>query len=118
MSKISLWSASAFYLSKDEILSPISSLPHCPDFKWPCKRIPFENVVGKEENAGYQHFLLFMQCFLPISQRVSVFELHLFCRLQMLEIWTSPKKKKMVFPKGLTHSHTMTPFDAHGKQAF
>ena len=22
-----------------------------------------ENVVGKEENAGYQHFLLFPQCF-------------------------------------------------------
>ena len=22
-----------------------------------------ENVVGKEENTGYQHFLLFLQCF-------------------------------------------------------
>ena len=22
-----------------------------------------ENTVGKEENAGYQHFLLFPQCF-------------------------------------------------------
>ena len=22
-----------------------------------------ENIVGKEENAGYQHFLLFTQCF-------------------------------------------------------
>ena len=22
-----------------------------------------ENIVGKEENAGYQHFLLFQQCF-------------------------------------------------------
>ena len=22
-----------------------------------------ENIVGKEENAGYQHFLLFSQCF-------------------------------------------------------
>ena len=21
------------------------------------------NIVGKEENAGYQHFLLFLQCF-------------------------------------------------------
>ena len=26
-----------------------------------CHRI--ENIVGKEENAGYQHFLLFPQCF-------------------------------------------------------
>ena len=23
-----------------------------------------KNIVGKEENAGYQHFLLFPQCFL------------------------------------------------------
>ena len=22
-----------------------------------------ENIVGKEENAGYQHFLLLLQCF-------------------------------------------------------
>ena len=26
---------------------------------------PFENIVGKGENAGNQHFLLFPQCFLP-----------------------------------------------------
>ena len=25
---------------------------------------PSENIVGKGENAGYQHFLLFPQCFL------------------------------------------------------
>ena len=25
----------------------------------------FENIVGKGENAGDQHFLLFPQCFLP-----------------------------------------------------
>ena len=24
-----------------------------------------ENIVGKGENAGYQHFLLFQQCFPP-----------------------------------------------------
>ena len=28
-----------------------------------------ENIVGKGENAGYQHFLLFLQCF----QKASVF---------------------------------------------
>ena len=43
---------------------------------------PFENIEGKEENAGNQHFHLFPQCFLPITERISVFELHLFCRLQ------------------------------------
>ena len=26
-----------------------------------------ENLVGKEENAGYQHFLLFPQCFQKLS---------------------------------------------------
>ena len=26
-----------------------------------------ENVVGKGENAGYQHFLLYPQCFLKAS---------------------------------------------------
>ena len=26
-----------------------------------------ENIVGKGENAGYQHFLLFLQCFLEAS---------------------------------------------------
>ena len=25
----------------------------------------FKNIVGKGENAGDQHFLLFPQCFLP-----------------------------------------------------
>ena len=45
-----------------------------------------ENTVGKGENAGYQHFLLFPQCFPKLSP--------------------------------LTHSHTMTPFDAPEKQAF
>ena len=26
-----------------------------------------ENIVGKGENAGYQHFLLFPQCFQKFS---------------------------------------------------
>ena len=34
---------------------------------------PFENIVGKGENAGSQHFLLFPQCFQPIPKRISVF---------------------------------------------
>ena len=29
-----------------------------------------ENTVGKEENAGYQHFFLFPQCFLKASSRL------------------------------------------------
>ena len=26
-----------------------------------------ENIAGKEENTGYQHFLLFQQCFQKVS---------------------------------------------------
>ena len=33
--------------------------------KFPLGRV--ENFVGKGENAGYQHFLLFPQCFLKAS---------------------------------------------------
>ena len=43
----------------------VNSLPHKPDFSRPYKR-NLENIVGKGENAGYQHFLLFPQCFLLI----------------------------------------------------
>ena len=28
---------------------------------------PFENIMGKGENAGNQHFLLFPQCFLSLE---------------------------------------------------
>ena len=48
-----------------------------------------ENIVGKGENAGYQHFLLFPQYFPESSTSES-----------------------------LTHSHTMTPFDALGNKPF
>ena len=33
----------------------------------------FENIVGKGENAGHQHFLLFPQCFLPNQKQKSLF---------------------------------------------
>ena len=55
------------------------------------KEKDFENIVGKGENAGSQHFLLFPQCFLTIPKIISVFKLHLFYCLQMLSIWESPK---------------------------
>ena len=52
---------------------------------------PLENIVGKGENAGNQHFLLFPLCFQPFSKRISFFQSLSFCRLQMLSIWTSVK---------------------------
>ena len=45
------------------------------------KKKTFENIVGKRENAGSQHFLFFLQCFLSIPKRISVFKLHLFGHL-------------------------------------
>ena len=57
---------------------------------------PFENIVGKGENAGNQHFLLFPQCFLPCQRQKSSFELRLFCRLQMLSIWSHKKLRRLV----------------------
>ena len=48
------------------------------------KKEPFENNVGKEENAGNQHFLLFPQCFLSYPEEILQFGSHLICRLQML----------------------------------
>ena len=39
---------------------------------------PFENIVGKGENAGIQHFLLFPQCFRPFPKHISTFQSHLF----------------------------------------
>ena len=39
---------------------------------------PFENIVGKGENAGNQHFLIFPQCFLPFQIWISIFKSHYF----------------------------------------
>ena len=33
--------------------------------KQKCGKEWLENIAGKEENAGFQHFLLFPRCFLP-----------------------------------------------------
>ena len=40
----------------------------------------FENIVGKGENVGNQHFL-FPQCFLPFEKQFSIFPLHHTIRL-------------------------------------
>ena len=48
------------------------------------ERKRFKNIVGKGENAGYQHFLLFLQCFLTAHIQKSLLLQHLICHLQML----------------------------------
>ena len=57
------------------------------------KKKPLENIEGKGENAGEQHFLLFPQCFLHFLNKISICKPHLDLQfgLQMLSIWTSLK---------------------------
>ena len=49
----------------------------------------FKNILGKGENAGNQHILLFPKCFLFVLKQISIS--HLFCRLLVLSFWTSLK---------------------------
>ena len=46
----------------------------------------FENIVGKRESAGNQHFLLFPQSFLPLSKQFLNFKSQFSC-LQMVLIF-------------------------------
>ena len=75
------------------------------------KKRSFENIAGKGENAGKQHFLLFPKYFFPFQRQISVFKSlilsanafnldrseilsfgkELKCRLQFVPIWTSLK---------------------------
>ena len=79
-------------------------------------RKAFENMKRKGENAGYQ---LFFPCshyvILPVKDRshhLSFINFVVYTCFQLVEY------KILSFGKGLTHSHTMTPFDASGKEAF
>ena len=36
----------------------------------------FESIVGKGENVGNQHFLLFLQCFLPFQRQIPLVKTH------------------------------------------
>ena len=73
--------ASAFNLMSVTLYSTIQTL----------KQRASENIVGKGENAGNQHFLLFPNCFLPYQRQKSLFKQDLICRLQMLSFWSGPK---------------------------
>ena len=65
---LSIWAALKFYrLVKNYHISPS---PHNNDFLRPWEKKTFENFVGKEENAGNQHFLLFPQYLLPNETQI------------------------------------------------
>ena len=56
------------------------------------KKKASENILGKRENSGNQHFLLFPKYFLPYTKQSSIFEPHLSCCLHVLGIWTTSLK--------------------------
>ena len=58
----------------------------------------FENIVGKGENAGNQHFLLFPQCFL-FCQTQNFYQ-HLI--LLSAYAFNLVQSRKLSFDKGLT----------------
>ena len=70
--------------SKASFLKVIKSRDMCGNDQ--VKKKTYENIVGNWKNAGYQHFLLFLQCFLPDEKRM--FIVNLISLLQMLSVWT------------------------------
>ena len=55
------------------------------------RKKPFENIVGKVENAGYQHFLFPIMFSNYAKTNFEFFNCIYFCHLQMLSIWASVK---------------------------
>ena len=77
----------------------------------------FRKHSGKTRKCWLPAFSPFPTMFSTLPKtKFQFFILHLFCCLRMLSIWTS--LRFLSFGKDLTHSHTVTPFDAPGKQAF
>ena len=59
-----------------KICTLVKSYPFIKQARLPTtlRKKPFENIVGKGENAGNQHFLLFPQSFLSFPNQISIFE--------------------------------------------
>ena len=57
---------------------------------------PFESTLGKGENTGDKHFLLFPQHFLPFQKETAPFQAYQTFRLTMLSIWTRQKFCRLV----------------------
>ena len=68
------------------------------------RKKPFENIVGKRENACNQRVLFLPKCFSIFPERTSNFQLHLFCRLQTHSIFG--RSKILLFGKRRNISNT------------
>ena len=66
------------------------------------KEEAFENIFGKGENVGNQHFLLFPKCFVPFQKQVSILDSHLLCCLGCQKIRPqedSAQRRPAIFEK-------------------
>ena len=71
--------------------------------------MPFENIVGKGENGGNQHFLLFPQCFL-FYQEEKIIILTTF-NMSSATAFNSDQSKILSFGKELSLYHTIPTFN-------
>ena len=72
------------------------------------KKKPFENIVGKGENAGNQHFVLFHNVFYPIKDR----DQHLSCiKVVISNSFNLVRSKILLFGTELTLYHTILTFN-------
>ena len=63
-----------FNLDKSKILSFGKGLNHYLTTLMTLYQKPFQNIMGKGENAGNQHFLPFPKCFLAFPEQISIYQ--------------------------------------------
>ena len=85
---------SFIYHSQSFKINTLTKNPYITKLKY----ITFQNIVGKGENDGYQHFHLFLSCFYSFKR-----EIH-WCSLQMLPLL--PCQKILLSDFELTLSQT------------
>ena len=76
---------------------------------------PFENIVGKEDNSVTSIYSFSKNVVYPMKDKLDVSVTFYLSSANALNL---DKANIFTSCRGLTHSHTMTPFDAPGKQAF
>ena len=64
------------------------------------ERQAFENIVGKGENAGFQYFLHFPQCFLRFLHKFQFFNHICFIAANTFHL---DQSKILLFPQGLNY---------------
>ena len=67
-----------------------------PTYRYDASRKKYyENIMGKGENAGNQHFLPFPQCFLNLSKKNCT----IWTTFELLSATHAPSESRLTFPK-------------------